>query len=472
MQLRRGFSGIRGLVLLLILAAMLSGCSLSGAGSEKAQSCEVTMTGGSGRASVESPADVTGKNGTHRVRLVWSSSYYDYMVVDGRKYMNEAKAGENSVFTIPFEEYDEAFEVIGDTPAMSEPHEIKYRITVHAPGTSSGKNKSAEAKAAGSDGVKRGNITEAPEISGLKYRGREKLEAAKEFTLDRYERDGETYTLLTLGAKDLFLLIPEGAKAPKNLSKNITPLSLPLQNTYVVSTAAMDPIRQVGGLTGVGYTGTRANGWHVKGIAKMVQSGKIQYAGRYSAPDYELLRGKGCDLAIENTMIYHTPEVKEQLEKLGIPVFVERSSYEPHALGRMEWIKVYGTLLGCEDKAEKLFADKVDGIVDILQKPAAGKTVSFFYITSNGAANVRKSTDYIAEMISLAGGKYIFDDLTDDTAKSTVNMQMESFYAGAKDADVMIYNATIDSELQTLDQLLEKSPLLADFKAVKTGNVG
>ena len=130
-----------------------------------------------------------------------------------------------------------------------------------------------------------------------------------------------------------------------------------------------------------------------------------------------------------------------------------------------------GTLLGCEDKAEKLFADKVDGIVDILQKPAAGKTVSFFYITSNGAANVRKSTDYIAEMISLAGGKYIFDDLTDDTAKSTVNMQMESFYAGAKDADVMIYNATIDSELQTLDQLLEKSPLLADFKAVKTGNV-
>ena len=170
-------------------------------------------------------------------------------------------------------------------------------------------------------------------------------------------------------------------------------------------------------------------------------------------------------------MIYHTPEVKEQLEKLGIPVFVERSSYEPHALGRMEWIKVYGTLLGCEDKAEKLFADKVDGIVDILQKPAAGKTVSFFYITSNGAANVRKSTDYIAEMISLAGGKYIFDDLTDDTAKSTVNMQMESFYAGARDADVMIYNATIDSELQTLDQLLEKSPLLADFKAVKTGNV-
>ena len=74
-------------------------------------------------------------------------------------------------------------------------------------------------------------------------------------------------------------------------------------------------------------------------------------------------------------------------------------------------------------------------------------------------------------MLELAGGKYIFDDLTDDDARSTMNMQMESFYAGAKDADVLIYNSTIDGELQTLDELLAKSPLLADFKAVKNGNV-
>ena len=248
-------------------------------------------------------------------------------------------------------------------------------------------------------------------------------------------------------------------------------LQQPLDSIYLVSSSVMDQFVALDALDSIALSGTRQDGWYIDEAKQAMADGKITYAGKYSAPDYETIYSADCNLAIENTMIYHTPEVKEQLEKLGIPVFVERSSYEPHALGRMEWIKVYGTLLGYEDKAEKLFADKVDGIVDILQKPAAGKTVSFFYITSNGAANVRKSTDYIAEMISLAGGKYIFDDLTDDTAKSTVNMQMESFYAGAKDADVMIYNATIDSELQTLDQLLEKSPLLADFKAVKTGNV-
>ena len=74
-------------------------------------------------------------------------------------------------------------------------------------------------------------------------------------------------------------------------------------------------------------------------------------------------------------------------------------------------------------------------------------------------------------MIELAGGRYIFDDLgEEDNALSTMNMQMEEFYARAKDADYLIYNSAIDGELETIDQLLEKSPLLADFKAVKEGN--
>lgn len=295
------------------------------------------------------------------------------------------------------------------------------------------------------------------------------LDYARQFTADVYADGSVLLTIAESG--DKFLVRPEGAAELSVLPEGTVELRQPLENIYLVSSSIMDYFIHLDALDSIALSGTRADGWYLDEAKAAMEAGEITYAGKYSAPDYETIYSADCNLAIENTMIYHTPEVKEQLEKLGIPVFVERSSYEPHALGRMEWIKVYGTLLGCEDKAEKLFADKVDGIVDILQKPAAGKTVSFFYITSNGAANVRKSTDYIAEMISLAGGKYIFDDLTDDTAKSTVNMQMESFYAGAKDADVMIYNATIDSELQTLDQLLEKSPLLADFKAVKTGNV-
>ena len=171
-------------------------------------------------------------------------------------------------------------------------------------------------------------------------------------------------------------------------------------------------------------------------------------------------------------MIYHTPEVKEKLEQFGIPVLVERSSYEPHPMGRMDWIQLFSVLLGREDEAESWFAGQEEKLEQVFTEENTEKTVAFFYITSTGYANVRKSSDYIAKMIELAGGRYIFSDLEDEeNALSTLNMQLEEFYAGAKDADCLIYNSTIDGELETVDQLLAKSALLKDFKAVQEGNV-
>ena len=75
-------------------------------------------------------------------------------------------------------------------------------------------------------------------------------------------------------------------------------------------------------------------------------------------------------------------------------------------------------------------------------------------------------------MIALAGGTYIPGNAgSDENALSTMNMDFESFYAAAKDADVLIYNSTIYGEIQNLDDLFTKSPLLKDFKAVKEGHV-
>lgn len=65
-----------------------------------------------------------------------------------------------------------------------------------------------------------------------------------------------------------------------------------------------------------------------------------------AAPDYELILSGGCGLAVESTMVNHVPEVREKLEELGIPVLIDQSSYESHPLGRTEWIKLYGALLG------------------------------------------------------------------------------------------------------------------------------
>lgn len=101
-----------------------------------------------------------------------------------------------------------------------------------------------------------------------------------------------------------------------------------------------------------------------------------------------------------------------------------------------------------------------------------GKTVAFFHISSSGYAVARKSTDYVSKMIELAGGEYVFRDLGDpETATSTVNLEMETFFATAKDADYIIYNSTIGGEIDTLEDLVAKNALLAQMKAVQNGNV-
>ena len=74
-------------------------------------------------------------------------------------------------------------------------------------------------------------------------------------------------------------------------------------------------------------------------------------------------------------------------------------------------------------------------------------------------------------MIEIAGGRYVFADLADDSGKTNVSLSMEEFYATAVNADYLVYNAAIDSPIQSMDELIGKSELFADFKAVKEGNV-
>ena len=310
--------------------------------------------------------------------------------------------------------------------------------------------------------------TTGPEWSALAAIRQVPLKHATQFSLTEYEQG---YTLLDIPTSGRFLIVPEGAGLPRGLDDDVVPLYAPLDRMYLAATSSMDFFRALDSVPAVRLSGTDVNGWYIEEAKAALEDGSMIFAGKYSAPDYELIFAEKCDLAIESTMIYHSPEVKEQLEKLGVPVLVERSSYEEDPLGRMEWVKVYGALLGKLPAAEELFDGEVEAVEPLLDQPKTGKTVAFFYITTTGTVNVRKSSDYVPRMIALAGGDYAFPDLSSGSALSTVNMTMESFYDGARDADVLIYNSTIDGELFTLSELLQKSAFLKDFKAVQTGNV-
>ena len=293
------------------------------------------------------------------------------------------------------------------------------------------------------------------------------LQYAEQFTVDYYE--GE-YAMISIKDSGRYFVVPEGMPVPSDL-EDVTVLQQPLDNIYLVATSAMDLFCALDGIENIKLSGTDIDGWYIEEAKKALEDGSMVYAGKYSAPDYELILSKGCDLAIESTMIYHTPEVKEQLEKFGIPVLVERSSYESHPLARMEWLKMYAVLLDKEEPAEQYFSEQVENLQSILGAENTGKTVAFFYINSNGIVNVRKSSDYVPKMIEMAGGKYIFENLGDDNDLSTMNMEMEAFYSEVRDADYLIYNSTIDAEITTIEEFLGKSELLADFKAVREGNV-
>lgn len=309
---------------------------------------------------------------------------------------------------------------------------------------------------------------EGPAWSSLSEIGRTPVRCATEFSITQLT-DG--YELITVPATGKLLLVPEGMGKPVGLPDDVIVLYRPVDRIYLAATSAMDFFRALDGVASVRFSGTKADGWAIDEAKDAMERGDMLFAGKYNAPDYELLLKERCDLALESTMIYHSPAISEKLTGYGIPVLIERSSYEQDPLGRMEWIKVYGAILGREDEAEALFDAEVQSVEAIGNLPKSGKTVAFFYVTGAGAVNVRKSDDYVVKMLETAGGAYVFSDLSNGSALSTVNMTMESFYTAAKDADVLIYNSTIDGEIYTLAELLDKSPLFSEFRAVQNGDV-
>lgn len=488
---------------------------------------EVRLEGGSGKAAIQSPAVITVKDGKAYGRIEWSSSHYDYMIVENEKYFPVNREG-NSVFEIPISEFDVPMDVIADTTAMSTPHEVAYKLTFDLSSVP-GKEKIKESKSWVApygyvlgitifivgllafllykkkssvvaailllilfltlgcsfyviyqkkepvpEDVSQQNLIPDRIGSHLIWNHSLQLEYATEFSVDYYKDDNDAiYKLLVIG-EDNFLVVPDTDLVYPDIPDDYVILESPKQ-VYLVASQVMDMMVAIDAMDSLQFAGLDAKDWYIEEAKSAVETGELLYAGKYSTPDYELILDKGCDLAIENTMIYHTPEVKEKLESFGIPVMVDRSSYETEPLGRMEWVKLYGVLMNREEEALQVFGEQVQEYMEAAttadgeEKP----TVVFFYISANGDVKVRKSNDYMAKMIEAAGGDYIFSDLKGEegSVSSTINMQMEEFYAVAKDADYIIYNSTIEGELESLDDFVKKSELMGHMKAVKEGRV-
>ena len=321
----------------------------------------------------------------------------------------------------------------------------------------------------GKSGGTQADISEAPEIPGLTCESVMPLGYAECFNVFYYN-DG--FKLIDVPISGQYLIVPEGAEEPEDLPEDMYVIYQPLDSIYMAATGVMSFYDALGVMDKVTMTSLNESGWTIEAPIEALKSGAMTFAGKYSAPDYETLINKECDLCLESTMILHTPEVQEMLEDLGMPVFIDRSSYELSALGRIEWIKLYGAMMNVEDTANEKFAEQEAIVNSLADFENTGKTVAFFSINSNREVVVRKTEDFIPEMIKQAGGKYIFEDLKNPGSNSaSVTMNMETFYDAAVNADYLIYNGTIQEPLKSIDDLIAKDALFAEFKAVQEGNV-
>lgn len=485
----------------------------------------VSLEGGSGRASIASPTGFYVKDGQASADIHWSSANYDYMRVDGEIYTAFADADTgHSVMTIPVSALDTAISVTADTTAMSKPYEIDYTLTFHGDALLAMSEEpdhglpSADVQAEMDGALQAQEASEhaeqdetagseetdedgpvwsaAPEIDGLTFCSTDVNDAAVYFRLSRYQdAEGRRYTLLeTNGGTQRYLLVPAGAvrtdftahAAEANVSNRETAgdavvlivLQQPLTKIYEAASAVMAPICDMGAVGQVRFSALSSDSWYVEEARSAMESGQMKFAGKYSEPDFEALLQEGCDLAMESTMIYHVPEVKEKLEALGIPVYVDYASYEPHVLGRVEWLRAYGALLGHEEEAAALYQDQREGMRSLqAETQPAGDTdtrptVVYFYINTAGQVRVRQPKDYIPELLEMAGARYLYGDTTGvGSRKSYITISAEDFYQTCKDADYLIYSATLDRPLDSMAELIGKSALFSDFKAVKAGQV-
>lgn len=303
------------------------------------------------------------------------------------------------------------------------------------------------------------------------------LEYAKLFSVDYYKGG---YKMITITNRDedtsvisketKILIVPEGMSTPEDLPEDTIVYNGPLTNMLVASTPVVSLMNASGCLENIKLVTSDRDSWYIDDVVKAFDDNKLTYVGDYKAPDYEYIVAAAPQLCIYSTMLTSAPETAEKFKELGITYILDQSNYEEHPLGRVEWAKCYAALCNQEEAAAQVYSSQAEYVNELSKAEKTGKSVAVFYITSSGKLYVRNAGDYVAKMVELAGGDYIFDDLNTDKT-GTQAMEIESFYDRAKDADYIIYIWSMGGKPSALSDLISYNSVLSDLKAVEDGNV-
>ena len=317
-----------------------------------------SYSGGTGRTSI-SCTKVTVSGGKARATIVFSSDKFSYVKANGQK-LYGSHGGGTSTFEIPVK-LNANNRILGMTTAMTVDHEIEYTLYIYI---------------AAAEGEKSAEEQAAPQVMGLKYVSTEVNDHAENFGIYHYE-DG--FTVIRVKNVADYLLAPEGAELPVGVDEDYMVVRVPVQSVYAASDSMLTLIGDEAmsdAMDKITLSAFDAQSCDVETLTLRLASGEVEVAGAPENPEYAVLLGQACDLAIlpaafADSRVLGTDEtvpsglddeqaqalkdVADRLSMLGIPAFVDLSGMEENDAGRLEWLKVYGLLLDCEDAANALY---------------------------------------------------------------------------------------------------------------------
>lgn len=311
---------------------------------------------------------------------------------------------------------------------------------------------------------------EAPEeVNGeLHLDHEEELKYAREFTLTRYKGGYSLFTIPGTMGERQYLVVPEGKKVPEALPENTVVLQQPIERICFASGGMASLAEAIGAVNSIRTVAIDIDGWTIESVIAGLENGKIKYSGKFREPDFEMLLNEAVQLEIDTAMLCNYQEVCKKYDELGIPYFIENSSSESHPLGRMEWVKLLGAILGLDQEAAAYFDIAEAKVNAVAATEKCGRSAALFYIGED-TVYVRNAGDYIPAMLDLAGGDYITADVGAGRG-GNAKLNFEEFYARCKDADYLFW-IVLSCPYATLQELVDSNELFADFKAVQGGNV-
>lgn len=304
--------------------------------------------------------------------------------------------------------------------------------------------------------------------TGLEIVETEKNEYSKAFSIIRL-KDG--YTMLEV-LEDRYLLVPEGKEEIKGLDIKIKQIKMPLNKIVILDPTDMAFVSAIGAHDKVVAVNKNEKDLKIKKFNEMLKDNKIKFIGSGENINYDDIATLSPNFAfMVGRNISYYGKISSKFDELGIPYMDTRLAVEKDPRARVEWMKLFGALLGKDEEAKKWVKAEIEkiNIAENKSKDFKDKKKVAFFRVSNKGISVRTSDDYGMKAIKLAGGVDPFEGKV-NAEKGTQIISVEEFYKLAQDIDILIHE-NMAGYMRSKDDMTKLAPVLKDLKAFKNDAV-